>query len=95
MEELEQQITSFIEGSGQFDELAAKTWDFQKQKNPVLEKYCSLLNKGSELPGKYWFLPIELFKDHKVISYDVPDESFFESSGTTGQADKFIHHIYK
>ncbi|MBT8195775.1 MAG: acyl transferase [Bacteroidia bacterium] len=37
------------------------------------------------------FLPIELFKSHKVISSDKPAEIIFESSGTGGDRSK--HHV--
>lgn len=73
------------------EEFAAKSLEvfrYQYLRNDVYQNFCDLLNQKpdnviavSEIP----FLPIELFKSHKVISSKKQEEIVFTSSGTTGQ----------
>lgn len=73
------------------EEFAAKSLEvfrYQYLRNDVYKNFCDLLNQKpdtviavSEIP----FLPIELFKSHKVISSKKQEEIVFTSSGTTGQ----------
>jgi phenylacetate-coenzyme A ligase PaaK-like adenylate-forming protein len=70
-----------------FDLLAIEIFQYQAAHNPVYREYLGYLDinalevrKVSEIP----FLPIELFKNHKILSGSAEAEMIFESSGTTG-----------
>ncbi|HPK05463.1 MAG TPA: acyltransferase [Bacteroidales bacterium] len=71
----------------EFQELALQIFHFQYSQNEVYRRFCDLLGTGnkigaiSEIP----FLPVELFKTHKVQCGSEPAERIFISSGTTGQ----------
>lgn len=69
----------------QFSETAITTFRYQKKHNPVYSKFCSALginevNTVQQIP----LLPIQAFKDTKVISGKTLPDLYFESSGTTG-----------
>ena len=72
-----------------FTGLALEVFRFQVSKNIVYSKYIELL--GAD-PGKINsleqipFLPVEIFKEHKVVTGNKPPRAVFESSGTTGSA---------
>ena len=70
-----------------FDLLAIEIFQYQAMNNPVYKEYLGYLDinalevkKVSQIP----FLPIELFKNHKILSGNADPEIIFESSGTTG-----------
>ncbi len=71
-----------------FDALALDVFRFQFAYNPLYQQYVQL---SGVLPDKveHWtqipFLPIELFKNHQVLTGSEPVLFSFESSGTTGQ----------
>lgn len=78
-----------------FDKLALKAFHFQHQHNLVYQQFCEFMkvdplkiNSTSEIP----FLPIELFKNHRVISVDEKPQVVFRSSGTTGSV-KSEHYV--
>jgi len=60
---------------------------FQAQNNPVYKQFITYLNidplKVNQIE-KIPFLPVQFFKDYKVISSPPPYEAVFQSSGTTG-----------
>ncbi len=71
-----------------FDSLALEIFRFQFEYNPVYATFAKGINKTpdsvkslSDIP----FLPVELFKTHKIYSSDKEPEIVFTSSGTTGQ----------
>ena len=69
----------------QFSETAIATFRCQKNDNPVYSKFCSVLginqvNTVQQIP----LLPIQAFKDTKVITGEKLPDLYFESSGTTG-----------
>jgi phenylacetate-coenzyme A ligase PaaK-like adenylate-forming protein len=79
----------------QFRELALDIFRFQSAENPVYKSYLDLLgvNPGSvETLEGIPFLPVELFKGHRVVTGDCDHEVIFESSGTTGD-DSSKHYI--
>jgi len=93
---LEEEIL-WIENEAHFEEVALKVFAFQYNQNMVYREYCSLIkkrpdsvNKLTEIP----FLPIELFKTHKVITGNNDYDLLFESSGTTDQ-QKSRHFLKK
>jgi hypothetical protein len=71
-----------------FDALALDVFRFQAEKNPLYQQYVQLSGVSPE-KITHWtqipFLPIELFKNHQVLTGSEPVLFSFESSGTTGQ----------
>lgn len=75
--------------SENFTEFALKLFRFQAVNNPIYSKYLHYLqvqpvsvSKVEEIP----FLPIGFFKTHQIITpADAVVQTYFESSGTTGQ----------
>ncbi len=70
-----------------FDSLTIEIFQYQAQNNPVYSQYLDYLRintsevkKVAQIP----FLPIELFKNHRIITGNAGPEMIFESSGTTG-----------
>lgn len=70
-----------------FDEMALELFNFQYYNNTVYKKYVDTLridpgniNTIETIP----FLPVSLFKTHKITATDFEPEVVFESSGTTG-----------
>jgi hypothetical protein len=73
-----------IKSESDFEEWCLKTFDFQVKNNPVYREFCDYLGKTevkaiTDIP----FLPISLFKTHKVHCSKVDPELVFMSSGTT------------
>jgi phenylacetate-coenzyme A ligase PaaK-like adenylate-forming protein len=71
----------------QFRELALEIFRFQATENPVYKAYLDHLGIHSgevKTLEAIPFLPVELFKKHRVISGKCDREVIFESSGTTG-----------
>jgi phenylacetate-coenzyme A ligase PaaK-like adenylate-forming protein len=76
-----------ISNQEDFLKVALKVFHYQYNNNFVYNSYVKNLRKDpaeiksiSEIP----FLPVELFRNHKVVTGDLPVEMIFESSGTTG-----------
>lgn len=76
-----------------FNKQALDLFAYQYAHNSVYRSYCDLVNTSPadvktllEIP----FLPIELFKSHR-ISCAEKDEMIFESSGTGGRTSQ--HHV--
>jgi phenylacetate-coenzyme A ligase PaaK-like adenylate-forming protein len=70
-----------------FTELALEAFHYQYNKNPVYKAFADQLRKTPETVksiNDIPFLPVEFFRNHKIISGDRPVEMIFESSGTTG-----------
>ncbi|MBX2845199.1 MAG: acyl transferase [Saprospiraceae bacterium] len=71
-----------------FEERALRLFQFQYHEVDVYQTFCQHLGCSidrvtdiSSIP----FLPIELFKNHKIIAKGQPIQHVFESSGTTGE----------
>ena len=76
-----------INSDNQLNEIALEIFLFQYNSNPVYRQYVDLNNIRIEDIDHYKkipFLPIELFKSHKIISGNLEPEKVFSSSGTTG-----------
>ncbi len=70
-----------------FEKLALEIFEFQSEKNPIYRAYLSHLKvnpKKVSSVRQIPFLPIQFFKDHKILCEDAHTSHFFESSGTTG-----------
>jgi phenylacetate-coenzyme A ligase PaaK-like adenylate-forming protein len=83
---LEEEIFQ-IQNEKKFLKVSLAVFQHQYQHNPVYRKFCDLLKTNpsevktlTEIP----FLPINFFKNHKVISSKEKEEIIFTSSGTTG-----------
>jgi phenylacetate-coenzyme A ligase PaaK-like adenylate-forming protein len=83
--EIKQNIFSAAHDS--FDDIALKVFNFQAVENPVYQQFLGLLNikpdlveKVSDIP----FLPVQLFKNHRVVTGGREPEIIFESSRTSG-----------
>ena len=78
---------AFSVTSDQFESLALDVFRFQAKHNAIYNQYinylgCKIQNVGSlqQIP----FLPIDFFKNNKIIIGDIPSQIVFSSSGTTG-----------
>jgi phenylacetate-coenzyme A ligase PaaK-like adenylate-forming protein len=75
-----------ISGSKEFEELALKVYAYQYEHVEVYRQFCDFLNhpkptSWEEIP----FIPIELFKTHRIMDDSQSKEDvLFLSSGTTG-----------
>jgi len=84
-----------ISNEDEFREIAMDVFRYQSTENPVYAEYIRLLGRspgsvGS--PEEIPFLPVEFFREHKVLSGNTEPEILFESSGTTStEASK--HYI--
>ncbi|CAN5257606.1 acyltransferase [soil metagenome] len=78
----------FSVNESNFESFALEIFRFQFQNNPV---YCAYAKGIGKTPEKVLqlndipFLPVELFKTHKIYSSEKEPEIVFTSSGTTGQ----------
>jgi hypothetical protein len=81
-----------------FNELVMEIFRHQSVHNKVYSEYLELLGKKSSAiitPEQIPFLPIELFKDRKVITGEAVHPMIFVSSGTTsaGQSKHYVTDI--
>ena len=79
-----------------FPHLAIEVFRFQYQHNVVYHNWVNALginrdkvNQLTDIP----FLPVSLFKSHKVVTGLFEPQQIFESSGTTGTANS--QHLVK
>ncbi len=85
-----------LEDSSKFEALCLEAFQFQMLYNPVYRRFCELIgltkqsgiNQVHQIP----FLPIELFRTHKVIIENVEPEIVFKSSGTLGDVQS-MHFV--
>lgn len=75
-----------IKNEGDFKKVALEIFKFQAQNNDIYKEYLKELNINytkikdiNEIP----FLPVELFKNHKIVSNKEKEQTIFTSSGTT------------
>ena len=62
-------------------------FDYQKKNNQLYKEFVTLLGREQGTAGGYGdiqFLPVEFFRNHKILAGEKPVETIFESSGTTG-----------
>jgi hypothetical protein len=76
-----------IQNYRDFQNIAIEIFDYQCNNNYVYRNFIEYLGKKKNfvkslnyLP----FLPVEFFRNHKIVSGDFPVEKIFESSRTTG-----------
>jgi hypothetical protein len=71
----------------EFWETTRRVFDYQIANNQLYNEFVTLLWKAKEGGGTVkgiQFLPVEFFRNHKIIAGEKPVETIFESSGTTG-----------
>ncbi len=85
-----------IKTNKQFESLALEIFNFQAVNNEIYSNYIKLLKidcKKINAIEKIPFLPIELFKNYKVVSTNKREQIVFTSSGTTGFTPS-KHYVY-
>lgn len=95
-QELIKDYHSYIQGENVlFEDIALKIFEYQSINNPVYKKFIELLqidikdiNEIENIP----FIPVSLFKKHKIKSGNWKHEKIFESSSTSGLIPS-KHHI--
>ncbi|NLE35736.1 MAG: acyl transferase [Bacteroidales bacterium] len=78
-----------------FEHLALEIFRFQAAGCPLYREYLSLLGVDPERVSSVFsipFMPISFFRDHTVMTGDMPAECIFVSSGTTGVRQS-RHHV--
>ncbi len=81
-----------------FEQLALEVFAWQHQNNPVYGSFCRALGRTPETVKTIKdipFLPVEMFKHHKVVSHPdplPPNTLIFGSSGTTG-SERSRHYV--
>ncbi len=76
-----------IRSQNDFISATKKVFDYQYNKNNLYHSFLkSLGNNNGQINSVYDipFLPVEFFRNHKVLTGDFSVEMIFESSGTTG-----------
>ena len=84
-----------ISSEQDFNKVALEIFNFQYENNPVYRKFSDLLKidpRQVDFIEKIPFLPIDLFKSHKVLSSKNKIQKTFTSSGTTGSKTS-KHHV--
>lgn len=76
---------SLIKSSCDFEDLAMRAFQFQYLNNETYRMFCDHMNAKPLHYSAIPFLPIELFKTHKIISGNGVEKKVFKSSGTTGK----------
>jgi len=77
-----------ISSSDSFNELAIDIFHLQYKNNKVYHDFVDYIGIKPSSVNHYLkipFLPIEFFKDQKIVTGDFKEETVFTSSGTTGQ----------
>ncbi|TVQ94702.1 MAG: acyl transferase [Bacteroidetes bacterium] len=77
-----------IENEEQFNSIALEVFRFQYSACEVYNHFCQALQTDIQAVNHYSqipFLPIELFKKHRIVSVQEAAKQVFYSSGTTGQ----------
>jgi hypothetical protein len=76
-----------IRDESDFRDTALEIFNYQYKKNTVYQNYIGSLGKVNSIVKTLFdipFLPVELFRNHKIVTGDIPVEITFESSGSTG-----------
>src|SRR5512135_3391089 len=76
-----------IKNPDQFRTAAFEVFSQQASGNPVYREFIHLLKKDREVISDLYrlpFLPVEFFRNHRIVTGDLPVEAVFESSRATG-----------
>jgi phenylacetate-coenzyme A ligase PaaK-like adenylate-forming protein len=79
--------------TGSFNQVALEVFEFQYFNNPIYRSYVDFLERKSitsveDIP----FLPIEFFKNQRIVTGNGATQVLFKSSGTTGM-NRSEHHL--
>ena len=91
-----QKLVFNIHSENDFLETALKVFNYQYDNNAVYQSFIKALGKNPDSINTLEsipFLPVEFFRNQKVVTGDFPPEKVFESSGTTGVAPG-KHFVY-
>jgi Coenzyme F390 synthetase len=86
LQNLEKRIFN-IKNPTDFWETVLEVFNYQYNNNSVYQNFIKSLGKDIsdvKTPCEIPFLPVEFFRNHKIITGTFPVEMIFESSGTTG-----------
>lgn len=78
-----------ISSENEFNSVSIEIFRLQYENNQVYKMFCDLLKiapEGIDSIEKIPFIPIDLFKSHKILSSTDPVQKVFTSSGTTGKS---------
>ena len=70
-----------------FWELTRRAYDYQSVNNRLYKEFVTFLGRNRDkvkTAGNIPFLPVEFFRNHRIITGERPVEIVFESSGTSG-----------
>jgi phenylacetate-coenzyme A ligase PaaK-like adenylate-forming protein len=76
-----------LQSPDEFNEIVLSLFRYQYKNNKTYNRFVDALcvNESKVYhPEQIPFLPVSLFKTHKIVSGDFTEEVVFESSGTTG-----------
>jgi phenylacetate-coenzyme A ligase PaaK-like adenylate-forming protein len=76
-----------IKDKDDFWEATLRIFNYQFDNNPVYNQFVTALGKDKDTVKTLVdipFLPVEFFRNHKIITGERPVQMIFESSGTTG-----------
>lgn len=85
-----------INSEAEFNEVCLQTFHYQYNNVGVYRKFVDFLKikpKEIDLVEKIPFLPIEMFKNHKILDRNSSAENYFQSSGTTQVHTRSKHYI--
>lgn len=85
---LRHELLTIIAAQGLTDEVVRKLFCYQRDNNPLYGRFVELLGDKKIFP----FLPVPFFKSHEIKTGDWSAETWFESSGTTGQTSS-VHLV--
>ena len=82
-----------IRSNKEFKNICLELFDYQIKKNSIYDKYSNIIlgNKKQDSILEIPFLPIEFFKNKKLVANKKKVEKIFKSSGTGGK--KSSHYI--
>jgi hypothetical protein len=87
-----------LKNDNQFRSAALEIFSFQAENNLVYREFLGILKRERSLIKDIYsipFLPAELFKSRKIISGNLPIETVFESSRTSGAlpSKHYVHDL--
>lgn len=84
-----------VDGSEAFNALALELFHLHAERNSVYREFLKALGRSAldvQHVGQIPFLPIGLFRNHRVLLEDLKADLHFTSSGTTGAVTS-THHV--
>jgi len=84
-----------ISNNDDFNDICIEIFRFQYKNNIIYKQFVDFLNVNANKIDNYIdipFLPVEFFKNHKIVSGKFTEQAIFTSSGTTGM-QKSSHYI--